>query len=46
MDVVPVARLKAHRAYESQSLQDMAHESREYKYIIHIPKNILKLFSF
>ena len=41
-DVFPVARLEVFSALKSQSLQNMAHESGEHKYIIHIPKNLFK----
>ena len=40
------SRLKNFRALKFQSLPVMAHEVHESKYIIHIPKNLFKLFSF
>ena len=57
LDVVPVARLEDFRdlkfsrlesfmALKFQNLPDMAHEPCESKYIIGIPKNLFKLFSF
>ena len=55
-DVVPVAILEAFRALKLsrldfralkfKNLPDMAHKRCESKYIINIPKNLFKLFSF